>query len=477
MKYALIATLCLALPLLAGEDQENQRDPRAAAIAKRDANGDGRLSAAEFGGGREIFDLLDRNHDGFLTADELPEPPKAGPGPRPGPGAERPRPRGPSAERLLRSHDRDGDGKLSSEEWPQVARLKFEQVDKNGDGFIDRQELDQISIRARRPRQGPGGPRNGPEGARPGPEGRRPDPEQIRRTAGVLMKRLDKNGDGRLTADEFPKKSGRLDLAKADRNQDGAVDLLELTAALQQRVERDRRRGNPAQQLLRRMKQWDTDGDGLIGREEWKGPEALFARLDADQDGKISQKEAKKFAKEAGRRWNNRVSDAAFGRFDENGDGKISAAEWKSRPELFQRFDVDGDGFITRAELTPKGPRGGRRAKMYDARSGKDSAAFLLKFDKNRDGKVSKEEFPHERRFAEIDADGDGVLSETEIKDAMDKRQREEAYGLFERFDLDGDGKITREEFTGPAAAFERLDRNNDGVIDKADAPEEKGEK
>ena len=53
-RTALIATLCLALPLLAGEDEKQDR--RAADIAKRDADGDGRLDAAEFGGGREIFD-------------------------------------------------------------------------------------------------------------------------------------------------------------------------------------------------------------------------------------------------------------------------------------------------------------------------------------------------------------------------------------------------------------------------------------
>ena len=455
----LIATLCLALPLLAGEDEKQDR--RAAVIAKKDADGDGRLDAAEFGGGREIFDLLDRNGDGFLTADELPEAPVRRPrrdeGKRAGP------PRGPSAERLLKHHDRDGDGKLSAEEWPEVARVKFEQADKNGDGFIDGHELGQLASRGR--------------GARQGPEGRRPDAEKIRKVAAGLMKRFDKNGDGQLTPDEFPEKGGRIDLKKADRNRDGVVDLLELTNALVARMGRDRQRGGAAQQLVRRMKQWDANGDGVIEREEWKGPESVFARIDTNQDGKISSKETKRFAKEAGRRWNNRVSDAAFGRFDENGDGKIAADEWKSRPELFRRFDVNGDGFITRAELTPKGPRGGRRAKMYDARSGKDSAAFLAKFDKNRDGKVSQEEFPHERRFAEIDADSDGTLSETEIKDAMDKRQREENYDVFERLDLNRDGKITREEFTGPAAAFERLDRNNDGVIDKADAPEEGGKK
>jgi hypothetical protein len=37
------------------------------------------------------------------------------------------------------------------------------------------------------------------------------------------------------------------------------------------------------------------------------------------------------------------------------------------------------------------------------------------------------------------------------------------------RFDGDGDGAILRAEFTGPVAAWERLDRDHDGVIAEAD--------
>ena len=381
MKYV-IAALLLALPVVAQESPD-QKNAARKAIAERDADGDGRLTLAEFGGGSALFELLDGNGDGFLAADELPKPRR-----------------------------------------------------KNGNKK----------------------------------DNRKASPEQVRDQAMRMMKRLDKNGDGTLSADEVPEQAKIL--KRADRNKDGAVDLLELTVAISKQSGRARGDASRGLQMMKRM---DKNGDGAIERTEWRGPENAFGKLDADGDGRITKEELKR-ARMAGAdgkdrgRWRSRAGDALFRRADENQDGKIARDEWPMRPELFDRLDANGDGFITRAEVTPKGGR--RRGPNIDLRAGKDSAHFLEKYDKNRDGSVSKEEFPHGRRFAEIDTAGDGTLSSTEIRDAMDKRRHEEGYDFLERFDLNTDGKVTRDEFTGPAAEFERRDRNRDGVIDATDKPD-----
>ncbi len=51
--------------------------------------------------------------------------------------------------------------------------------------------------------------------------------------------------------------------------------------------------------------------------------------------------------------------------------------------------------------------------------------------------------------------------------------------GGFEKDDADGDGQVTRKEFSGPSDLFERMDRDGDGVISREETkpPQGKGQR
>ncbi len=40
-----------------------------------------------------------------------------------------------------------------------------------------------------------------------------------------------------------------------------------------------------------------------------------------------------------------------------------------------------------------------------------------------------------------------------------------------QNFDKDGDGKVSKDEFTGPDKVFDAHDKNQDGYIDESEAP------
>lgn len=100
-----------------------------------------------------------------------------------------------------------------------------------------------------------------------------------------LLKRLDKNGDGKLAVSELPEKMQKR-LGKADTNKDGFLSAEELKAHAEQHA-----KGRAAKQKARFARS-DKNGDGFltkdeVGEKRWERMKAA----DANRDGKLSADE------------------------------------------------------------------------------------------------------------------------------------------------------------------------------------------
>jgi len=256
-----IAPALLALALAARADGEAAKPAAPAAEPLRDpiarlldADGDGALSAEELKGAGAALLSKDTDKDGALSREEL----KAG-----GLGGEEGAPRRGG---MLARFDSDGDGRISRDEAPEWLKQGFGEIDRNGDGFLDEEELRAMRGRRR-------GGRGGREGA-PGQEGARPEWTGRGRTGPTLLALLDADRDLSLSAKEI--ENAPKALLDLDKGGDGALSREELA---------------PPPRPLAGL---DRDGDGRISREE--ASERLkrrFDELDKDKDGFLDEAELK----------------------------------------------------------------------------------------------------------------------------------------------------------------------------------------
>ncbi len=259
-----------------------------------DKDGDGKVSKQEFTGTEDHFTSLDKNNDGFIDQNEKPAAPMSKGG------------------NMIQNRDKNGDGKISKEEFAGPAEV-FTALDKNNDGFIDQNEK-------------PAAPMGKAGSMIQNPDKKKPAAPMSK--GGNMIQNHDKNGDGKISKEEF---AGPAEVFTAlDKNNDGFIDQNEKPAA-------------PMGKAGSMIQNPDKNGDGKVSKEEFAGPAEVFTSMDKNNDGFIDQNE--KPAASPGK------GGGMIKNFDKNSDGKVSKEEFPGPAEHFDRLDSNKDGYLDESEL------------------------------------------------------------------------------------------------------------------------------
>ena len=222
-----------------------------------------------------------------------------------------------------------------------------------------------------------------------------------------------------------------------------------------------------AQRMRAAIVKLDANGDQVVERAEVPDAgHAAFDRLlkagDENKDGKLQVDEIRGLLaklKDLGE-----TPAERFKTFDLNGDGKLSRDEFPGAADAFDKLDADKDATLSPAEMAAARPDAPPAAAMPPR---------LKAMDKDGDGRISREEFLGQKdAFARLDQNKDGFIAADEMPNAPPIPVAVQPMRRVMAMDKNGDGKVSRAEFLGRPAGFDRLDKNKDGFIDKAEAPD-----
>ena len=484
-----LLSMCCAASVFAQEGEKP-----ADLFAKLDANKDGQLTLEEVPeDDRPHFERLirkgDKDENKTLSLDEFtaahtpdaPPQPGAAPGGR-GEGRGNP---GEFFERL----DANKDGKISKSEIPEAApeqvRAMFNRAfEKAGKEELSREEILQAFAQAAQERGG-----NREEGGRGAGQGGMVQ----------MLKQMDKNGDGKVSKDEFPAEGGERLKGLLERLGGGdSIDIkkAEAMAAQLGRGGEGRPEGGPRPEGDRKR----PEG---AGRPE--GAPRGEGRPDGDRprpDGR--QPEGTPRGREVGERGpDGRGPMPPMGRIplldelDANKDGRLSKDEFSKAAEVFGALDQNQDGSLDPRELLGPPPfarEGGRDMGPEgrgDRRPAGEGDRPAVRGEGDRPAPRGEGDRPRP------DGEGRGPRPEGDRPDG----DRPAPRGEGDRPRPDGEGRGPRPEGDNPRPAadgergragggdrrpegapgagrfnpeemWKQLDKNGDGGISKEEAPE-----
>lgn len=275
------------------------------------------------------------------------------------------------------------------------------------------------------------------------------DEPAVRPEHANLFKTLDKDGDGKINAEEVPQEQRRLLerlLTNNDKNKDGKLTVEEFSAGLSEgRPQGDAAGGrrpeggqpgrpfNP-EDIFKRL---DADGDGKVKpddvpEERREGFRRMLERHDENKDGAASLEEFRKgFMLLAGQAPGTppqpgpNSMELVFKALDVDGNGALSKEELSKAADALAKLDRNGDGSVSREEAMPPRPGQPGQPQPGGRPEPGQMLAYMMRQDTNGDKAISKEEAGErlKENFEKIDRNGDGKLDETELKQMLERVQ------------------------------------------------------
>jgi len=146
------------------------------------------------------------------------------------------------------------------------------------------------------------------------------------------------------------------------------------------------------------------------------------------------------------------IADLAsnFGAYDEDGDGLLDAEELLVSADALQPADLNADRRLGRDEVE-RLQELGANARAAAARLDGADAQFPIEEADFKDGP---------RRFAYLDRDGDGLVSEAEYLSTQTAAVKQ-----LRRFDLDHNGALTESELWDAPTRFAAADLDGDNLL------------